>query len=398
MLETTKLLIVDDLPENLRALGALLRDDERTVYQATSGEAALALLLEHDFALAIIDVQMPGMDGFELAELMRGTDRTRHIPIVFVSAAGRELNYAFKGYEAGAVDFLYKPLDNDMVKSKVNVFVALHRQRQETQRQVVALEQARQEQEATLQELHAAQEELRRALHMRDEFMSMVAHELRTPLNTLFLETQLRKMQIDRGQQEAFNPEVWKKMVARDDRQIQSMIRLIDDMLDVSRIRSGKLSIRPGWTELSELLRRVVSDLCRQAADVGCDITLHAPVAVSGWWDEFRIEQVIVNLLTNALRYGDGKPVRVTLEADDKVVRIAVRDGGAGIPPESRGKIFEPFERGVDNGVSAGLGLGLYISRQLAEAHKGMLTVDSEPGQGSTFTLTLPRLSQPDML
>jgi signal transduction histidine kinase len=398
MLESTKLLIVDDLPENLRALGALLRDDERTVYQATSGDAALALLLEHDFALAIIDVQMPGMDGFELAELMRGTERTRHIPIVFVSAAGKELNYAFKGYEAGAVDFLYKPLDSDMVKSKVNVFVALHRQRQETQRQVEALEQARQEQEATLQELHAAQEELRHALHMRDEFMSMVAHELRTPLNTLFLETQLRKMQIDRGQQEAFNPEVWKKMVTRDDRQIQSMIRLIDDMLDVSRIRSGKLSIRPGWTELSELLRRVVSDLCRQAADAGCDITLHAPVAVSGWWDEFRIEQVIVNLLTNALRYGDGKPVRVTLEAEEKVVRIAVRDGGAGIPPESRGKIFEPFERGVGNGVSAGLGLGLYISRQLAEAHKGMLTVDSEPGQGSTFVLTLPRLSQPDML
>jgi signal transduction histidine kinase len=398
MLETTKLLIVDDLPENLRALGALLRDDERTIHQATSGEAALALLLEHDFALAIIDVQMPGMDGFELAELMRGTDRTRDIPIVFVSAAGRELNYAFKGYEAGAVDFLYKPLDSDMVKSKVNVFVALHRQRQETQRQVEALEQARREQEATLQELHAAEEELRRALHMRDEFMSMVAHELRTPLNTLFLETQLRKMQIDRGQQEAFNPEVWKKMVARDDRQIQSMIRLIDDMLDVSRIRSGKLSIRPGWTELSELLRRVVSDLCRQAADAGCDITLHAPVAVSGWWDEFRIEQVIVNLLTNALRYGDGKPVRVSMEVDEKVVRIAVCDGGAGIPPESRGKIFEPFERGVDNGVSAGLGLGLYISRQLAEAHKGMLTVDSEPGQGSTFVLTLPRLSQPDML
>jgi signal transduction histidine kinase len=395
MLERTKLLIVDDLPENLRALNALLSDEERAVYQAASGEEALALLLEHDFALAILDVQMPGMDGFELAELMRGTERTRRIPIVFVSAAGRELNYAFKGYEAGAVDFLYKPLDSDMVKSKVSVFVALHRQRQESQRQVEALERARREQEATLQQLGAAQEELQHALRMRDEFMSLVAHELRTPLNTLFLETQLRKLQIDKGLREAFDPEVWKKMVARDDRQIQAMIRLIDDMLDVSRIRSGQLSIRPGRTDLAELLRRVVADLSRQAAEAGCAITLQAEAPANGWWDEFRIEQVIVNLLTNALRYGGGKPVEVTLEVEDGAVRISVRDSGEGIAEAQQTKIFEPFERGVDNGVAAGLGLGLYISRQLAQAHQGELTVASKLGEGSVFTLTLPRNPAP---
>lgn len=393
MLERTKLLIVDDLPENLRALQALLRDEQRTVYQAGSGDEALALLLEHDFALAILDVQMPGMDGFELAELMRGTEKTRHIPIVFVSAAGRELNYAFKGYEAGAVDFLYKPLDGDMVRSKVNVFVALHRQRQETQRQVVALEKARAEQEATLQALHLAQQELQRALRTRDEFMSLVAHELRTPLNTLSLETQLRKLQIERGMQEGFNPEVWKKMVARDDRQIQSMIRLIDDMLDVSRIRSGKLSIRPAETELAGLLQRVVADMSHQAGETGCEISLKAEYEVRGYWDEFRIEQVIVNLLTNALRYGCGTPVEVRLEADWRAAQITVRDGGQGIAAETQDRIFEPFERGQDTGVSAGLGLGLYISRQLAEAHRGTLSVHSAPGDGATFTLTLPRTS-----
>lgn len=394
-MHSTKLLIVDDLPENLRALHAIVRDDERTVFQAASGEEALALLLQHDFALAILDVQMPGMDGFELAELMRGTEKTRHIPIVFVSAAGRELNYAFKGYEAGAVDFLYKPLDIEMVKSKVHVFVALHRQRQETQRQVEALEQARREQEATLGELHAAQRELRHALRMRDEFMSMVAHELRTPLNTLFLEAQMRKLHLDRGNLAAFGAEQLQKMVARDDRQIQSMIRLIDDMLDVSRIRSGMLSIRPGWTELSALLQRVVGDLGRQVEHAGGRIVLHAAAPVSGWWDEFRIEQVIVNLLTNALRYGGGRPVELRLTADETTARVAVHDSGDGIPAASLGKIFEPYERGVDNGVSAGLGLGLYISRQLAEAHQGTLGVRSSPGEGSTFTLTLPRTAPP---
>ena len=179
---STKLLIVDDLPENLRALNALIRESDRSIYQASSGEEALALLLEHDFALAILDVQMPEMDGFELAQLMRGTDKTRHIPIVFVTAAGKEMNFSFQGYESGAVDFLHKPLDINAVQSKVNVFVALHQQRSETRRQVQALEYSRQQQEALLKELRATQAELQRSLRLRDEFMSMVAHELRTPL------------------------------------------------------------------------------------------------------------------------------------------------------------------------------------------------------------------------
>ncbi|RZA28546.1 MAG: hybrid sensor histidine kinase/response regulator, partial [Lysobacteraceae bacterium] len=194
--DPSKLLIVDDLPENLRALDALIRGEGRLVYQASSGDEALALMLQHEFALAILDVQMPGMDGFELAELMRGTERTRNIPIVFVSAAGRELNYAFKGYESGAVDFLYKPLDSDAVRSKVNVFVTLDQQRRQMQRQMAALERSRQEQETLLRELNQTQEELQRSLRMRDEFMSLVAHELRTPLNTLFLETQMRTLQL----------------------------------------------------------------------------------------------------------------------------------------------------------------------------------------------------------
>ncbi|WP_343730493.1 hybrid sensor histidine kinase/response regulator [Duganella sp.] len=384
----TKLLLVDDLPENLQALEALVRGEGRQVFQAGSGEEALALLLQHDFAMAFLDVQMPGMDGFELAELMRGTEKTRQIPIVFVTAAGKELNYSFKGYEAGAVDVLYKPLDPRAVKGKVQVFVALYEQREAMRRQVEALEAARKEQEAT-------QAKLQHALVMRDEFMSMVSHEMRTPLNTLYLETQLRKMQLERGNMAAFGPDQLQRMVARDDRQIQSIIRLIDDMLDVSRIRSGKLSLRPGWVELSGLLRRVVQDLTPQAATAGTSITLDAATPVSGWWDEFRIEQIVVNLLTNALRYGCQKPVQVTLTVEQDWARVDVRDCGSGIPPDKQDRIFEPYERGVGSEGPAGLGLGLYISRQLAEVHEGSLTLDSKPGEGSVFSLTLPRRDAP---
>jgi signal transduction histidine kinase len=386
----TKLLIVDDLPENLRALNALIRQEGRLIYEASSGEEALVLMLEHEFALAILDVQMPGMDGFELAELMRGTEKTRHIPIVFVSAAGKELNYAFKGYESGAVDFLYKPLDYYAVKSKVNVFVDLYQQRNETRRQVAALEKSRREQEVLMQELHAAQKQLQHAVHMRDEFMSMVAHELRTPLNTLFLETQMRKMQIERGDIATFNADRLEKMVARDGRQIQSMIRLIDDMLDVSRMRSGKLSIRPDRAELSDLLARIVGDLTAQAAAAGTTIALIANEPVTGVWDEFRIEQVIVNLLTNAIRYGDQKPVEVSLVKSNNSARIYVKDQGSGISAADQQRIFEPFERGVGNNIASGLGLGLYISRQLVEAHHGTISVLSNPGNGTVFTVVLP--------
>ena len=384
----TKLLIVDDLPENLQALEALIRGDGREIFQAGSGEEALALLLQHDFAMAILDVQMPGMDGFELAELMRGTEKTRQIPIVFVTAAGKELNYSFKGYEAGAVDLLYKPLDPRAVKGKVQVFVALYEAREAMRRQVEALETAQQKQAAT-------QAQLERALLMRDEFMSMVSHEMRTPLNTLYLETQLRKMQLERGNMAAFGAEQLQRMVARDDRQIQSIIRLIDDMLDVSRIRSGKLSLRPGWVELSGLLRRVVHDLTPQANTAGTSITLEAGTPVSGWWDDFRIEQIVVNLLTNAMRYGCQQPVSVTLTVEQDWARVDVRDCGPGIAPENQAKIFEPYERGVGSDAPAGLGLGLYISRQLAEVHEGSLTLHSKPGEGSVFSLTLPRRDAP---
>jgi signal transduction histidine kinase len=386
----SKLLIVDDLQDNLRALDALIRDEQRLVFHASSGEEALALLLEHEFALAILDVQMPGMDGFELAELMRGTERTRHIPIVFVSAAGRELNYAFKGYETGAVDFLYKPLDPDAVRGKVAVFVALDQQRRETRRQMEALEHSRREQEILLRELNATQQELQRSLQMRDEFMSLVAHELRTPLNTLFLETQMRTLQLKRGNTAAFGPDQLNAMTRRDERQIRAMIRLIDDMLDVSRMKSGTLSVRPAPVELMSLLERVASDLALQAAASGCTVSVepHAPVA--GWWDEFRIEQVIVNLLTNALRYGGGCAVALRVRVANDTARIDVCDKGKGIAQQDIERIFEPYERGARNGEPKGLGLGLYISRQLAVAHGGELSVVSTPGQGSTFTLQLP--------
>ncbi|MCB5190801.1 hybrid sensor histidine kinase/response regulator [Methylobacillus arboreus] len=390
----SKLLIVDDLAENLQALAAIIRGEDRIIYQARSGEEALTLMLEHEFALAILDVQMPGMDGFELAKLMRGTAKTRDIPIVFVTAAGSESNFDFRGYETGAVDFLRKPLDISAVQSKVNVFVALHQQRLETQRQIAALELSRKKQETLLAELQRTQAELEKSISIRDNFISMVAHELRTPLNTLFLDVQVRTLQLERGNLAAFGQEELKKMTERDRRQMKNMIRLIDDMLDLTRISSGKLSVRPVSTNLSELLERLVHDITPQAQASGYTISLEIQDNIRGDWDAFRLEQIIVNLLTNAMRYGNTKPISISLQQQENQAVITVRDQGQGISPEDQERIFLAFERCQGNQVSAGLGLGLYIAQQLATAHHGKILVESTLGQGSAFTLQLPLQAQ----
>ncbi|KEX92282.1 hybrid sensor histidine kinase/response regulator [Pseudomonas putida] len=385
-----KLLIVDDLPENLLALEALIKREDRIVYKALSADEALSLLLQHEFAMAILDVQMPGMNGFELAELMRGTEKTRNIPIVFVSAAGRELNYAFKGYESGAVDFLHKPLDIQAVKSKVNVFVDLYRQSKAMKQQVEALEQSRREQEALLMQLRSTQLELEQAVRMRDDFMSIVAHEVRTPLNGLILETQLRKMHLARDNAAAFTLDKMHAMVDRDERQIKSLIRLIEDMLDVSRIRTGKLSIRPTHFDLAALVRGLLHNFAPQIEAAETSVSLDAEQSVMGDWDEFRIEQVISNLLTNALRYGAKSPINMKVYSENGEARVEVRDFGIGISEENQQRIFQQFERVSANHVATGLGLGLFISEQIVAAHGGTITVESRIGEGALFRVCLP--------
>ena len=370
-----KILLVDNLKANLLALDGLLRREDVKIFKAHSGNEALELMIGREFAVALIDVHMPNMNGFELAELMRGANQTKNIPIIFVSATAKDQSFSFKGYEIGGVDFLLKPLDTHAVKSKVNIFLELYRQKKE--------------QEELLAKLKIIQGELSQSVQIRDEFLSIVSHELKTPLNLLKIQTQLRKRGIRRGDVAAFSMERLTKMFDADEKQISRITRLIDEMLDISRISSGKLFINLEQFDLSELAR----DLVKQSAELfgGADCSVETDLqSVVGNWDRFRIEQVLLNLLTNAMRYGAGKPIFIQVHAKSDRARIVIRDQGRGIAKENHEVIFQKFERAAEGKEIHGLGLGLYIVKNIVEAHHGCIQVQSELGQGATFIIDLP--------
>lgn len=228
-------------------------------------------------------------------------------------------------------------------------------------------------------------------IRTRDEFLSVASHELKTPLTSLKLQTQMRQRTLAKGGYATVTPEKLKSMFDTDARQIERLTRLIDDMLDISRINSGRLAMNQESFDLRELAKEVVERHEPQFENAGCKIQLKADGPVLGFWDRFRIEQVLTNLLTNAMKYGAGKPVQVELarEGHDKV-RLKVTDQGIGVAEENHERIFQRFERAVSASEISGLGLGLYIVREIIEMHRGRITIQSALGKGATFTVELP--------
>jgi signal transduction histidine kinase len=381
-LEKIKILLVDDLEGNLVALQALLKhafpnDQDLEIFQTTSGVQALNLLLDHDFAVAMIDVQMPAMDGFELAELMRGADRTKNVPIIFVTAGARDARYTFKGYESGAVDFLYKPLDTQVVQSKIRVFLELDRQRRLLQFQLL--------------ETQAKEQELKKALAIRDEFLGIASHELRTPLTSLKLHLQMMDRNFRRDGVQSMTPDRVEKMLRTSNRQIETLTNLIEDLMDVSRITNGKLTLDPVNMDLVEMVKDVAEYFSEHLLIADSKIEIRAQSPVIGLWDRERVQQVIVNLISNAIKYGSGSPIEIEVTHDDRFATLKVIDHGMGIAEEDQERIFERFERAVCGRDSiSGLGLGLFIVREIVTAQGGTISVKSAPSQGSTFTVRLP--------
>lgn len=676
-MERANILVVDDHPENVLALAGTLSRPDYAIVTAHSGDEALKKVLRQEFAVVLLDVLMPGMDGFETARLMRGRAASRNVPIIFLTAAGLDVSLIYKGYSVGAVDYLIKPLDPDILRAKVAVFVDLFRKSQtirwqeeqlreaERRRNQQALRESEDHYEAAFDhapvgiahsdldrrwvrlnqkfcdilgykrelllgrrlddfclpvDLEAEQaathrmirgelqhfrrerqlahhsghlvwvnatasvlrdpagrpklfvsviediterkrseerqrflalasecllsslehgatlervgrlavevvadgaiidlsgepadsgpvivhqvpdkvsllRELRRrlsgraadpwakvlasgetelipdfaaclrgpdgvepelgallerlgtrsamlapvivrgqalgtiaflaetrvygaqdlamiedfahrvafavdnarlykdareAISARDEFLSIASHELRTPLTPL--QIQLQRLLSARGGEnlDQMSPERLRSILQRAERQVQRLTALVESLLDVSRLSSGRLRLSREQLDLAEVARDVIARFAPEVSQAGCELSLHASGSVPGCWDRLRIEQVITNLLANALKYGSGRPIEVFVQQTEDQAAFRIRDHGIGIDPEKLERIFGRFERAVSPRSYGGLGLGLYIARQIVEAHGGTILVKSAPGDGTEFTMMVP--------
>jgi PAS domain S-box-containing protein len=519
--EPPAVLLVDDRPENLSALESVLATEGYRLVTALSGKDALRHLLKEEFAAMLLDLEMPDMDGIEVAKLVKSRERTRHLPILFVTASNYRGNEALRAYAQGAVDFMVKPVDPMVVRAKVAVFADLFRKRRQLLRMAARLQlQEQREAEARLNEqkqlsearyYHLAEsmpaivwltdaegnntylnqtwtnfsglsntesfgdgwlqavhpddrervkaqwrevvaegkpyqselrfrnkdgvyrwhqvratpekaifgnggkqlgwvgtatdvEDLKRAeeiqqraldqmqqsLRARDAFLSVASHELKTPLTSVELAAQA----LERAVRPLLKPETPAPRLQKGldvlHRQVFRMARMIDELLDVSQITAGRLKLVREDVDLVELVRQCVGDHADQFEQAGCALELDLPDVLVGRWDGKRVAQVILNLLANASKYGEGSPVKIELKKVEQWAELRVSDRGIGISTEDQSRIFDRFERAVSERQYGGFGLGLWISRQIVNAHGGLIRVESQRGKGSTFIVELP--------
>lgn len=394
------ILIVDDRPENLLAVESILQPLGQNIVRASSGQEALREVLRMDFAVILMDVQMPGLSGFETVELIKARERSRFTPIIFLTAISKDDEYVFSGYSAGAVDYMFKPLQADILRSKVAVFVDLYLKTEELReserresdlRHDAALIEQEQKSAADLrnvnQKLNERQRELERAISARSRFYANMSHELRTPINAILGYSSLMLDEIYGPM-----PKQQKQAVERTVRAAKHLLELVNDVLDLSKIEAGKVELQIDRMQLPAVVEDLFATVKPLTAEFGSTLTLECqaePTIITT--DPRRVRQILLNLLSNAVKFGDGKPIRVVYrQTDDGGVAIDVIDHGRGIAAIDQIRIFEEFVQLDGTNKSEGTGLGLPISLRLAELLEGQLTVESSIGGGSTFTLTLP--------
>lgn len=372
--DLASVLVVDDEPHGLEALKALL-DPYCRVDTCRSGQEALLKLLANDYAVILLDVMMPIMDGFETAALIRERDRNRTTPIVFMTAWNKNDAEVLRGYALGAVDYVFKPIEPEILRGKVQVFLTLDAQRRALARQNAELEIAR--------------AEARQESEFKSRFLASVSHELRTPLQGIIGFSEL--MIKGAGGELAPRHQEFVGQVLSSGRHLLS---LVDDLLDLARIESGHIDLRLRTVDLCEVAAEVIATMRPVAEDAGILIVSELPPPpLELTADPVRIKQVLYNLVSNAVKFTpNGGTAWVRAIPGEQDVVVEVEDTGSGIPPELAGRLFQDFARAADalGPRQFGTGLGLAVTRRLVEAHGGTIAVERASNGGARFRVSLP--------
>ena len=387
-----RILIVDDLPANLLAMEATLNDLGAEIVTAGNGPSALRHLLAKEFVMIILDVRMPGMDGFETAELIRGRKSLRDIPILFVTATDKDDALAMKGYMAGAVDFINRPFFPELLRFKVSVFVMLYQRNKN-------IEGLLEELKAHEAELIAAKVMADDATRIKSEFLANMSHELRTPLNSIIGFADLLYAEI-------LGPvnERQRERIGYIQSSGHHLLSLINDILDLSKIEAGKIAPEFSSFSLSGIFEEAMNlfkeKVFKHQIALQLDLGPELPDTIEA--DERRLKQILYNLMSNAVKFtpdGGSVAVRVNLgrdaggrTSDPDWFEVSVEDTGIGIREQDRDLLFVEFLQ-IESGFTKnqeGTGLGLALAKRLVELHGGRIWCESEFGKGSRFAFTLP--------
>lgn len=361
-------LLVDDRPANLTALGAILSSADYELVRASSGAEALREVERRHFAVVLLDVHMPDMDGLVTASRMSEIAALNgaELPIVFVTGVDSDRARILSAYASGAVDFIQKPIEPDVLRSKVAVFVSLFHARR---RLLEKIEEGRR---------------LQQALRAREDLLAVVAHDIRGPLGSVLIAARRIEHQVEAG---ALPAGAVQSIV----RGVHRISRMVDDLLDLARLDAGNpLPIEPGVHDVVDIARRAAQELEPVAASSHVALTCDLPAAALARCDDQRVEQVLGNLIGNAIKFTpQGGSIRVAVKPAGREIHVSVSDTGTGIAPELVPHIFERY-RQADDDRRRGVGLGLSIVKAIVDAHGGRVWVHTAPGAGSTFHVALP--------
>jgi len=365
------ILIVDDRPENLISLQKVLQAHNFEVDTAPSGEEALKKVLKNNYVLIILDVQMPDMDGFEVAEAISGFSKAKDTAIIFLSAVNTELRFITKGYESGGLDYITKPVDINILLLKIKTFYRIYEQNRKLS----------EIQEKLLEEI----EFRKQAENKKDEFISIASHELKTPLTSVKGYMQLLQRSLNKDDKTIAQNHLDKASI-----QLEKLNELIVDLLDISKIESGKLKFNMKLFCADNMVNNAIEMM--QQSNPGFTINKLGKTDEMIYGDEMRLEQVVINFISNAIKYAPGtNQVNVTVNIKDGKLYLAVKDFGIGIPKEQQHKIFDKFYRVEENSNRFnGLGIGLYICSEIINRHGGKVGVNSVLDEGSEFYFIIP--------